>query len=206
MPDSSFLLPLSRPFPSRDQIPVIEGVDRRIFHLRYFAACMSCTFCHDSCCQHGCGVDSRIHARLLQHAEGLEARVGRSREEWFGEQWFHDAEEAPDGRFLRTQVVEERCVFVDRRGRGCHIHSYCIEAGLDYHELKPRACWLFPLVYIQGVLQPAYEIREERSLVCVDQGPTLYEATRGELEYYFGAEMVRELDLLARGEQGSSVA
>jgi hypothetical protein len=71
-------------------------------------------------------------------------------------------------------VVNGTCVF---NNRGCGIHSYCLDQGLDYHTLKPTLCWLFPLVIESGALCPQNNVLD-RSLVCVDQGLTLYAGQR----------------------------
>ena len=78
------------------------------------------------------------------------------------------------------------------------LHSFALERGLDYHELKPMVSSLFPVTFDWGLLHPSNEI-EDRSLQCVDDGPTLYQGVRGEIEWYFGVELVRELDALESG-------
>ena len=104
----------------------------------------------------------------------------------------------PGGGSDRTAVDERGCVFLAKpgQGRGCMIHRYCVEKGIDYHELKPMISILFPLTYDGGHLVPAEEI-EDGSLQCIDQGPTLYQGLRDELRYYFGDALVAELDRLA---------
>jgi hypothetical protein len=78
------------------------------------------------------------------------------------------------------------------------LHSFALERGLDYHELKPMVSSLFPVTFDFGLLHPSNEI-EDRSLQCWGDGPTLYQGVRGEIEWYFGAGLVAELDALERG-------
>ena len=59
-------------------------------------------------------------------------------------------------------------------------------------------CSLFPVTFDGGLLHPSNEI-EDRSLQCIDDGPTLYKGVRSEIECYFGADLVAELDGLERG-------
>jgi hypothetical protein len=73
------------------------------------------------------------------------------------------------------------------------IHSYALERGIDYHELKPMVSVLFPLTFDYGLLHPSNEI-EDRSLQCYGDGPTLYRGVRDEVAYYFGDALVNELD------------
>lgn len=188
---------LSRTFVSYDGQPTLHGVDPRIFTDRYFSACMQCGFCEDACCQHGCEVDPEALERILAVAPLLAGELEVPPSEWFTGEWSPDPDEI-GGQVTRTRVVDGRCVFLDRKTRGCRLHRLSLKLGTDYHSLKPRACSFFPLVCLGGVLQPGYELREERTLVCRDQGPSLYSGVRSELDHYFGAALVEELDALAR--------
>ena len=69
--------------------------------------------------------------------------------------------------------------------------------GLDYHDYKSIVDCLFPLVVSDRTLVPADEV-DDATLVCSGQGPTLYGALRGELEFYFGPELIEALDALGR--------
>jgi hypothetical protein len=52
---------------------------------------------------------------------------------------------------------------------------------------------LFPLTFGGGVLMVADEV-EDGSLVCANMGEPLYRGAREDLRYYFGDELVAELD------------
>jgi Fe-S-cluster containining protein len=171
----------------------LDQVDSAIFNLRYFGHCLDCTFCQDGCCQHGCDVNLNERDRILAEAEAIEPTARAPRDRWFGE----EVREDPDyetGRFVRTQRVDGACVFLRRDGRGCGLHSFAISAGRDYHQLKPKVCWLFPITWDRGVLRPSYDITDD--LVCRNQGPILYDMVRDELAVAFGAGLVAELDRL----------
>lgn len=194
---SPHVVSLPSSFPSRYGVPVLSAVDLAIFHRRYFTHCMQCSFCHDSCCQHGVDVDLLHVPALEAHADALEARTGIPRDRWFTGEYSPDPE-MPGGGSLRTRVVDGMCVFHDRRGRGCHVHAYSVERGLDYHTLKPIIDCLFPLTFSEGVLYPAVEV-DDGTLICLDTGPTLYRGVREELMYYFGEELVLALDAVEAG-------
>jgi len=84
------------------------------------------------------------------------------------------------------------------------LHSFALDRGLDYHDLKPMVAALFPVTFDGGLLHPSTEI-VDRSLQCIDDGPTLYEGVRSEIEWYFGTAMVAELDALrAQGRAKSA--
>lgn len=186
--------PLALPhgFPSRYGVPVLDAVAPEIFRRRFFTQCMDCTFCHDWCCQFGVDVD-RYHAdRIMAHADALEAYLGVPRALWFTGTVEPEAD-APGGETWRTAVIDGACVFLNRRGRGCRLHTFCLEQGIDHHELKSLVDGLFPLTFEEGVLSLAEEALSGE-LVCLDTGPTLYRGMREELRYYFGDELVGVLD------------
>ena len=172
-------------------------MNREIFELRYFTHCSRCDFCADACCHHGVDVDVENVQRILAQGERLERYVGRPITEWFAEGYTEDRE-FPGGASTRSRVRDGGCVFLNPRGRGCLLHSYCAEEGMDYHELKPMVSALFPITFEEGVLCAATEA-EDGTLVCSGAGPTLYEGIRDELRYYFGTDCVAELDALAAG-------
>lgn len=189
--------PLRRAYPTRSGAPVVDRVDTAIFQRRYFMACMECTYCFDSCCQYGVDVDAENFARLDARATDIEAFTGVARDQWLTGEWVEDAE-FPGGRHTRTCVVGGACVFRNRKGRGCLLHSYALDRGIDYHEVKPMVSALFPLTFDGGLLHPSNEI-VDRSLQCIDDGPTLYRGVRCEVEWYFGLDLVAELDGIEAG-------
>jgi len=188
---------LSRSYACRWGVPVVVRVDTAIFVRRYFMRCMECSYCFDSCCQYGVDVDVRNVERLRAHASELERFTGVPEERWFTEEATNDPE-FPGGSYRRTRVEGGACVFRSRERRGCTIHSYALERGIDYHELKPMVSVLFPVTFDEGLLHASNEI-EDRSLQCIDDGPTVYRGIRDEIAWYFGPALVGELDELERG-------
>lgn len=185
------IVQLSQSYPSRYGVPVIKAVENRIFTLRYFTYCMDCTYCHNWCCSWGADIDARSIERIVARTEAFESFSGIPRSRWFKRHYAD--EEMPGGCYSSTRVAGGACVFLSRTGKGCLLHSYAAENRIDYHDLKPIVCCLFPLTFCEGVLVHADEV-EERSLVCLDEGPTLYSGIRDELAYYFGEGFVAELD------------
>jgi Fe-S-cluster containining protein len=205
-------VPLSRPYTCRFGAPTVDRVDPRIFTLTYFGACMDCTFCHDACCQYGADTEMPRVRELEKYQKELEAYLGLPRADWFREdpEDFGVLPEAeyPGGEYTRTQVTELpegrsphnewACVFLDPAGRGCRIHRFALERGIQVHEIKPMVCLLFPVSFSGGALIPAYEFELEDELVCEGRGVPLYQSARADVEYYFGPELVAELDALER--------
>lgn len=193
---------LSRPYPCRWGAPVLDRVDPAIFHRTYFMHCMQCSYCFDSCCQYGADVDGPNVERLGAVAGELQQFTGVSLERAFTGEW-NDDKEFPGARQTRTRVEDGACVFRGRGTRGCQIHSFAVSRGTDYHELKPMVCILFPVTFDYGLLHPSNEILD-RTLQCIDDGPTLYQGVRDEIAWYFGAELVAELDAMEKAALAES--
>jgi Fe-S-cluster containining protein len=194
VPNAEMIKALQQSYPSRYGTPVLNSVDTEIFVQGYFAQCMDCTFCHDSCCAYGVDVDALTVGRLLAHADDLEPVVGVGRERWFTGEYNTDPE-IPGGSYTRTAVIDGACVFLNRQGRGCLIHKFCLDRGLDVHDLKPMIASLFPVTFDYGMLHANAEVRD-KTLICYNTGPSLYRSARADLEYYFGPELIAELDAL----------
>jgi hypothetical protein len=178
----------------------LHHVDTRIFTLRFYASCMKCDFCHDGCCQHGCDVDFGEQARILAVKDELAPFVRAAPEQWFGTERSYDPE-YPTGGYVRANVVNGACAFRSREGRGCGIHRFALQTGRDYHDLKPMACWLFPVCWHLGVLRPNSDVTFD--LICAGQGQALYDAARSEIERVFGTPLVAELDQLRKATLAS---
>ena len=176
---------------------MVHAVDDEIFVRRYFGHCMSCGFCADSCCQHGVDVSIVELDRILSRAPEIAERIGSDASTWFAPALTEDAD-FPGGAATRTTVVDGRCVFLSRASRGCVLHALSLETNTDYHDLKPMVSALFPVTFGDGALFCSDEITDG-SLVCAGEGPTAYDMARAELAYYFGEELVVELDRLRTG-------
>lgn len=181
----------------------MHEVDDAIFTRRYYGHCMRCAFCADACCTHGVDVSVLERDRILARADELAPLVRVSRGRWFVDAVTEDPD-FPGGAATRTAVVDGACVFLRRDQRGCVIHGALLASGEDYHALKPMVSTLFPVTFGSGALLCSEELHDG-SLVCTGDGPSAYEMARGELAFYFGAELVAELDehaaaVIATGE------
>ena len=188
------MIALSRSYACVLGAPASDRIDRRIFTLRYFAACMTCGFCADQCCSYGVDIDAANIDALRRLGPDFESFVGVPASQWFTAERSADAE-FPSGAYGRTQTRNGKCVFASLTGRGCRIHAWCLARGLDYHRYKPLVSTLFPVTFEFGALVPSPEA-VDGTLVCAGNGPTLYEGTRDELLTYFGEAFIAELDAL----------
>jgi hypothetical protein len=185
---------LSKDYRARNGAPVLRAVHTEIFSLRYFMRCMACNFCSDQCCTYGVDIDVGNVARLRALGPDFERFVGVPAKDWFTDTEVADAE-FPSGAHVRTRTRDGACVFLSRAGRGCKIHAWCLEKSIDYHSLKPMVSILFPATFDFGVLGASSEVKDG-SLVCAGEGSTVYDGVREEISYFFGAELVAELDRL----------
>jgi hypothetical protein len=188
------VIALGRDYPSIFAAPVLRAVEADVFALRYFTHCMECGFCKDQCCNYGVDIDTANMNRLRGLGPAFEAFAGTPQTGWFTSEIVTDAE-FPSGVHARTRAVDGKCVFADRKSRGCKIHAYCLEKSLDYHLYKPMVSILFPLTFEHGVLVPSPEA-VDGSLICSGDGPSLYDGVRGELAHFFGDDLVAALDAL----------
>lgn len=186
------IITLDKPYPSIHGAPVIDRIDTDIFTRTYFAHCMNCTFCGDSCCQYGVDVDIKNVARVMAVADKLEPFVGSTRDQWF-EEYYESDQHFPGGQVTRTRVKEGACIFLNRKGRGCMLHSFALQEGMNFNDIKPLVSAIFPVTFDSGCLCPSDEILTNE-LICRDQGPSLYEGARSDLAHYFGAAFIKTLD------------
>src|SRR3972149_7412855 len=168
--------------------------------------CLQCTFCKDQCCEWGADIDMLNVNRIMKHKDELEEFTGIQSEKWFDEsikKWDH---EYPGGDYTRTSYIEEKkyCVFHDSNSRGCMLHSFALNKAVDFHELKPFFCSMFPVTYDEGVLTTPEEI-DEKLTACLGDGPSLYNGARDAIRYYFGDEIILELDEIVKNVKNNPV-
>ncbi|MBA3459348.1 MAG: DUF3109 family protein [Deltaproteobacteria bacterium] len=181
--------------------PRFRTVSAALFTSRLAPDCMEhdCTMVdthklkHDACCQYGCDVDLKERDAILQRAEQIRPllRDAVKSRAWFESEVEYD-KDYPSGAVVRTEVVDEGCLFLQHDRRGCAIHRASIEQGWDFRGVKPAICRLFPVSYEDDAIVLADEYAEY-SCAHVD-GPSLYRITRDTLGELFGPELVRALD------------
>jgi len=168
----------------------IKEIDENLFTKKYVANCLDCTFCNDLCCSYGCPMDWSEIKRVLYYANQLEAEL-----EIPSSMWFEDSieinEDYPSGRVMRTKVYDGKCVFYKKGTRGCSLHRFGLEKGIDVHMLKPMVCCLFPITWEKERIH-ASEFLDE--LPCRDKGISIFEAQKNEMRIYLGDELVTELE------------
>ena len=194
LPQNTNIIPLNREYLSGNL--AISFVHRDIFLKTYFARCLECNFCHDWCCSFGADIDIQNVEKIHQQKEEILPFVRAPEGEWFEPEYAY-YEEYVGNQYTRINPQGPRCAFISKDQRGCGLHRYAISKHMDYHEIKPLVCILFPLSFGEGILSLAPEL-DDNSLVCSGSGYSAYQSIRSELEYYFGREFVEELDRIER--------
>ncbi|MBN1409219.1 MAG: hypothetical protein JW969_00145 [Spirochaetales bacterium] len=191
------IIDLKRIYESRLGLPLIERVDMSIFLKPYpLKNCLQ-TDCADICCSGGSTMDIATFNKLLPY-----------RSDFPSIPWddfnFEPDECSPGNTGCYTLFDNGICMFQNPGARGCSIHTYCLNNALDFRELKFFTCCMFPcevnrLENIPHVLTAGYELRMDGfSLPCRDTGQsTVYATARETIGYYYGQELLDELDRLA---------
>jgi hypothetical protein len=107
--------------------------------------------------------------------------------------WFEaeelDDPDFPTGRCVGTEVVNDKCVFLDKAGR-CAIQLAAVNNGLHKWALKPLFCILFPIEITNGVVGFDDMLQSQESCCSVDPEFEIpfFEGCREELEHLVGKE------------------
>ena len=174
----------------------ISFVHRDIFLKQYFAHCLQCNFCQDWCCSFGADIDIGNVEKIQEQKEEILPFVRPPEGEWFEADYTY-YEEYAGSQYTRINPQGPRCAFISKDQRGCGLHRYALSKQMDYHEIKPLVCILFPLSFGEGILSTAPEL-DDNSLVCSGSGYSAYQAMRSELEFYFGHGFLEELDSIEK--------
>lgn len=167
----------------------ITSVNDNIMTARYNSRCMEC-HCDDDCCSYGCPVDVDEVAAISVYRNEIELRLGIPFSGWFHPE-IEEQPAFPSARIQRTRVINGKCVFHDGVVRGCHLHRFAMENGIDPHLIKPMVCFLFPITWDGSHLHVSEFLDE---LPCKDKGESIFMLQRNELCLYLGEQFVREID------------
>ncbi len=173
--------------------PILSEVDTDIFSIKYFHSCMNCDFCKDDCCKEGVICDKNDVKNILKNEYYIKEKIQIDAKSFFKEVFKDD--DFPSGKATYIPKRGNACIFINKKGRGCLLHSILLSKHIDYHLLKPILCCLFPVSFDKGLLCPAPEFNK-KEFACLKGDKSLYDGSRDEVKYYFGEGLVRELDKL----------
>jgi len=154
--------------------------------------------CASTCCMSGVFLDLGERDRILEHADQIaqqmDATQDRRPASWFDSEEIQDGD-FPSGRCVGTSVVNDKCAFLDQRGR-CSAQVAAVEAGLDRWAWKPHYCILFPIEVSDGVVSFDDMLQEDESC-CTVSGHfevPLFRACRDEIVHLVGEDGYRKLE------------
>ncbi len=148
--------------------------------------------CVSRCCQGGVYVDVKERDRILAAKDQIKQHMD-STQTTDHAQWFETEEQRhadfPSGRCVGTQEINNKCAFLDSRGR-CSIQLASIAAGEHKWALKPLYCVLFPIEITDNVVG-FDDLLQEESRCCsiTDEFETpLFRACKEELVHLLGED------------------
>ena len=172
-----------------------------LFEKGYAAGRGPCT-CTSVCCQNGVYVDRQERDRILAHRELIKKYMDET-QTTDERQWFEQHEEEDDdfasGRCVGTEVVNEKCAFLDKLGR-CSIQTAAVGEGMHKWALKPIFCILFPLEIMNHVIGFDDLLQEDQPCCSVSNefDVPVFVACREELIHVLGEDGYRKLDAFCR--------
>jgi hypothetical protein len=148
--------------------------------------------CTSTCCEGGVFVDVRERDTIMSHKDTIKKYMDETQvpdeAAWFEPNEFEDADFA-SGRCVGTQIINDKCAFLDKRGR-CSLQIAATEEGMQRWGLKPLFCILYPLEISDNVVGFDDMLQDEQVCCSVGSGfeLPLFEACREELTHLLGAE------------------
>lgn len=153
--------------------------------------------CTSKCCRYGVYLDPAERDRILAHADVVEKYFDetqtKDRSKWFDNTEDIDSD-FPSGVCVSTEVYNDKCAFLDGRGR-CTLQVAEKEESLQQFSLKPFYCVLFPIVKEDNVI--GYDDFCAGESACCTATPfsekKMVEVCAIELEHVLGVAKYKEV-------------
>ncbi|HTR80344.1 MAG TPA: DUF3109 family protein [Bacteroidota bacterium] len=177
-------------------------IDPALFEQGFASGCGPFA-CESTCCAGGVYLDPAEKERILANKEIVKKYMDETQlkdeKGWFDNEIIDDSD-FPSGKALGTEVVNNKCVFLDKSGR-CSLQRAGTEEKLGRWALKPFFCVAFPITVEDNVV--IYDDFPEHKPKCcaivADPGSSLIEACKEELEFVLGHEGYKTLLQLKTG-------
>ncbi len=154
--------------------------------------------CSSDCCSGGVYADLTERDRILAAKEKIKLQMDetQTRDErlWFDDEVCDDPDFA-SGRCVGTGVVNEKCVFLDRKGH-CSIQLAAVAEGLDRWAWKPLYCILYPIEVSDRVVgfDPMLQGEKPCCTIQRDYEVPLFRACKAELMHLLGDDGYQRLE------------
>jgi hypothetical protein len=173
------------------------SISNEFFEKGYRAGLSPCN-CASKCCSHGVWVDVKERDAVLAEKELIKRFMDETQApddaHWFENETVDDSDFS-SGKAVGTQVVNDKCAFLDKFGR-CSIQVASVESGRHKWAVKPLYCILFPIEVSGNVVgfDPMLQDEERCCTISSDFETPLYQACREELTHLLGEDGYAMLD------------
>ncbi len=148
--------------------------------------------CSSACCEGGVYVDLRERDVIMAHREivarEMDDTQSKDPSRWFESEAADDAD-FPSGQCVGTQVINDKCAFLDAAGRCC-LQKAAVAGGMHKWAIKPLFCILYPIEISGGKVSFDEMLQNEESCCTIGAAfdVPLFEACREELLHIVGEE------------------
>ena len=148
--------------------------------------------CSSACCEGGVFVDLHERDVIMAHRD-LIARHMDQTQTTDPSRWFEtevvDHTDFPSGECVGTEVINDKCAFLDGAGR-CSLQKAAVAEGMHKWSIKPLFCILYPIEISDGIVSFDEMLQEEETCCTIETSfdVPLFEACREELVHIVGNE------------------
>jgi hypothetical protein len=154
--------------------------------------------CTSVCCEGGVWTDVRERDKILLHQDVVKKYLDETQSKdpstWF-EQREVDDPDFPSGRSVATEEINNKCAFLDGKGR-CSLQVAAVGEGWHKWALKPLFCILFPIEITEKVVSFDDMLQDEQSCCSVTApfDTPLFEGCKEELVHLVGEDGYRAME------------
>jgi hypothetical protein len=148
--------------------------------------------CTSACCEGGVYIDLHEREVIMAHRDIITKQMDATQTTdpslWFEPEVTDDAD-FPSGQCVGTQVVNDKCAFLDGAGR-CALQKAAVAEGMHRWAIKPLFCILYPIEISAGIVAFDEMLQDEEDCCTIGKSfdVPLFEACREELVHIVGEE------------------
>ncbi|MEO8167649.1 MAG: DUF3109 family protein [bacterium] len=154
--------------------------------------------CSSNCCKGGVWTDVGEYELVMSKKELIKSQMDETQSpddtKWFGSQAVDDRD-FPSGKAMGTEVVNDKCAFLDKLGR-CSIQLAAVADGKHRWAWKPLYCILFPVEVSDNVV--GFDTMLQGTEMCCSASQVfetpLFEACKDELTHLLGDAGYSEIE------------
>jgi hypothetical protein len=148
--------------------------------------------CSSACCEGGVYIDVRERDVITAHRSLIARHMDQTQttdpSQWFEAEVAED-QDFPSGQCVGTNVINDKCAFLDGAGRCC-LQKAAVAEGMHKWAIKPFFCVLYP-IEISGDIVSFDEMLQDEETCCTigtSFDVPLFQACREELVHVVGEE------------------